>query len=76
MLELREKSAKEQSNFQDTGGEKATDQVETQTVGMMNNTYKLYEAKTSIDERQDKASQESLIHSINIAPYNLRWNLY
>ena len=37
MLELRKKSSKEQSNLQDTGGEKATDQAETQTVGMMNN---------------------------------------
>ena len=69
MLELRKKSAKEQSNLQDTGGEKATDQVETQTVGMMDNTYKLYEAKTSIDQRQDKASQDPLTpDSINIAP--------
>ena len=45
MLELRKKSAKEQSHLQDTGGEKATDQAETQKVGMMNNTYKLYDAK-------------------------------
>lgn len=37
MLEIKKKSAKEQSNLQDTGGEKATDQAETQTVGMMNN---------------------------------------
>ena len=25
---------------------------------------------------EDKASQDALIHSINIVPYNLHWNLY